>query len=164
MKVDHLPPRARVFVDTNVFLYHLADASTDCTRLLELVEQRIVAGFTSLLVLEEVAFRRLVAEAVARYGWSLATAVRHLRRQPEAVKALTSPWQEVSALASLFTVIEPALADLLKSREVQESYGLFGSDAINASLMRKADIKYIATADRDFERLDFATRIEIAVP
>lgn len=44
---------------------------------------------------------------------------------------------------------------------MQQKYGIFGSDAINAVLIDKANIHYVATSDRDFDRLDFAHRIEV---
>lgn len=161
MKIDQLPPRARVFLDATVFLYHLADASPGCTRLLELVEQKKATGFTSLLVLEEVLFRRLVGEAVSSFGWSLRAAVGNMRLHPELVKGLLAPWQDVAVLSSLVIVIEAGLTDFLKGHHMQQKYGIFGSDAINAVLIDKANIHYVATGDRDFDRLDFAHRIEV---
>jgi predicted nucleic acid-binding protein len=161
MRIDQVPPRARVFVDANVFLYHLADASPGCSSALEQVERKQLVGFTSLLVLEEVLFRRLVAEAVIGFGWGLRGAVNNLRLHPEVVKKLVAPWQEVRAFSSLVAVIEPRLSDLLGSQDIQERYGIFGSDAISAFLMKRANIAYVATADQDFDRLDFAQRIEV---
>lgn len=161
IKIDQLPGRTRVFLDANVFLYHLVDASPGCSRVLALVENQALRGFTSLPVLEEVLFRRLVRAAVIQFGWSWRGAVENLRLHPELAKKLLSPWQEVKALSSLLTVIEPTLSDLFRSQEIQESYGLFGNDALTAVLIARAGIEYIATTDRDFDRLDFAQRVEV---
>jgi predicted nucleic acid-binding protein len=54
MTLAEIPDGAAVFIDANVFVYHFAGASPQCTRLLARCETNEVRGATSALVLAEV--------------------------------------------------------------------------------------------------------------
>ena len=44
--------------------------------------------------------------------------------------------------------------------EYSEKYGLFGNNALTLSLMRRFNLKYIATADRDFGNIEWLSLVE----
>ena len=63
-------------------------------------------------------------------------------------------------LFSIFDLIKPKSGDLWKSLEYSEKYGLFGNEALTLSLMRRFNLKYIATADRDFGNIEWLSLVE----
>ncbi|MBI4551234.1 MAG: type II toxin-antitoxin system VapC family toxin [Candidatus Latescibacteria bacterium] len=49
------------------------------------------------------------------------------------------------------------LQDILRSERERQNDGLLTNDSINLALMRRLQVKYIATCDRDFDRVDGVT-------
>ena len=56
----------RMFIDTNIFIYHFGGRSVQCKAFLERCARRELLGYTSTPVLAEVLHRRMVAEAIAK--------------------------------------------------------------------------------------------------
>jgi len=150
-----------IFVDANVILYHLFGESGDATDLLLLGENKRLRLVTSLRIVDEVIFKCLLW--VARTKLALRTKTYNkLKKDKELVKKVTGALSELNLrkLFSIFDVIEPRSGDLWKSLEYSEKYGLFGNDALTLFLMRRFNLKYIATADRDFGNIEWLILVE----
>jgi predicted nucleic acid-binding protein len=52
--IEEIPARSRVFIDSNIFIYHFLDLSEDCSNLLERAERREIRAYASTVVLGEV--------------------------------------------------------------------------------------------------------------
>jgi predicted nucleic acid-binding protein len=66
MTLDQVPAGARVFVDSNIFVYHFQPHPSFgpmCHRLLERIERQDVEGCTSTNLLGELAHRLMVIES-----------------------------------------------------------------------------------------------------
>ena len=75
----------RMFIDTNIFIYHFGGRSVQCKAFLERCARRELLGYTSTPVLAEVLHRRMVAEAIAKGLVTARTAVRKFGETPELV-------------------------------------------------------------------------------
>jgi predicted nucleic acid-binding protein len=89
---------ASFFVDANIFIFHfqphaLTLSGLSCTDLLKRVEPQELSGYTSTLVLGEVAHRLMTLEASARFGWP-AKIVDRLKQNPATVQRLVHFRQE----------------------------------------------------------------------
>ena len=139
-----------VFVDANVILYHLGGLSDDATSLLEMGEKRRIRLITSLRVMDEVFFKYTLASTAKRYGWR-SRVLERLRKDKEKAEEIADDMELLKELFDLFDVVEPTRSDLLKVIDVQREYGLIGNDALTVALMRRLNLRYIATSDSDFQ-------------
>jgi predicted nucleic acid-binding protein len=153
--LDIIPPRSKIFIDSNILIYHFLDLSESCSILLERVEHGEVQAYISTVVQAEVLHRLMISEAVDKFGIKPNQAVRYLKEHPRAIASLN--------------ICEIALADILefnievicmgreaiiKSQNLRKYYGLMTNDSLNLYAMKKEGLRIIATNDRDFERVD----------
>jgi predicted nucleic acid-binding protein len=92
MILDQIPARAAVFVDANILVYHFQPHPTFgpmCNRLVERIELQVIEGFTSALLLAEVAHRLMVIEAGTLPGWAGGKVLNRLKQQRQVVQQLT---------------------------------------------------------------------------
>lgn len=148
-----------IFIDANVILYHLSDVSDDATYLLEIGEKGLVSLVTSLRVMDEVFFKYILAVAAKKYGWS-SKVLEKLRKDKEKAKEIADDLGLLKELFENFEVIEPTKSDFLKTIDIQKKWGLIGNDALTIVLMKRHNLRYIATADSDFQAVSWSHIIE----
>jgi predicted nucleic acid-binding protein len=154
MQLDGVPDRRRIFLDATVCIYHFAGASAQCTRLLERCERGGVAGVTGAHVLAEVAHRLMAIEAVRRGLVSPGTVATKLRAKPEVVRQLSLYQTNLDLLCAIGLEILPLDGETIAgSAAPRREHGLLVNDSLTIALMRQAQIKAIATSDRDFLRV-----------
>jgi predicted nucleic acid-binding protein len=81
---------ASFFVDANIFVFYFQPHvlfGSSCTDLLRRIELRELSGYTSTLVLGEVAHRLMTLEASTRFGWPTKI-VDRLKQNPATVQRL----------------------------------------------------------------------------
>jgi len=155
MRIDQISDNSTVYLDANIFLYHYEDISPDCSSLLERVERGKIRAVTSTRVLDEVLHRRLIAEAVSLYGWSIKQVVNRLKRNPEKLKKISKHWEDIEELLKIgIEVFTFSLEDLLMARKIQSQFGLLVCDSLTVYLMEKHRIRVLATRDEDFIRVE----------
>ena len=86
--MKEIPGGTKIFVDSNILIYHFLGVSEACTDFLERVRIGDVEGYTSTIVLAEVLHRLMIAEAVEKYGVKPKKAVRLLKENPEIIPVL----------------------------------------------------------------------------
>ena len=152
--LDRLPAGTSLWIDTNIFLYHLFDTHPSCTRLFGRVRRRELRGFTSATVLSEVLHKLMLAEVGERSPVMPAGALRTLRRHPEIIATLTKGPELLRQLPTWHVQIIPvrwhhvqAAADLARRHH------LMTTDAIIVATMRAVGLTAIATNDTDFLRV-----------
>ncbi len=79
-----------VFVDANIFLAEILeeDSADECMDFLQRIAFGRLNGSTSLIVLNEVFHRTLIADAIATYKIKGELAVNYLKRKPDKLKKL----------------------------------------------------------------------------
>jgi predicted nucleic acid-binding protein len=150
-----------VFLDANVLVYHFAAHpvhGTACTQLAQRIENGDVAGFASTAVLSEQAYRLMMFEAAARFGWP-SKVVDHLKQNPAAVGQLSRFRQavaEVPRLGIKVLVIPEPLVEAAAA--VSQQTGLLSNDALIVAVMRANSLTRLASHDADFDRVPGLTR------
>jgi predicted nucleic acid-binding protein len=143
-----------VFIDANIFIYHLTGRSQACRVLLERCEVGEVRGITGVHVLLEVLHRLMMLEAVQRGLVSPGNVARKLKERPEVVKALGEYARHVGPIPHMGISVLPVDSGLVwASREVRRQAGLLVYDSISVAMMDGHGIKAIATEDQDFLRV-----------
>ncbi|WP_297445257.1 type II toxin-antitoxin system VapC family toxin [Desulfurobacterium sp.] len=87
---------------------------------------------------------------------------KKLKKRPEIVKELMEDLEKVVAFFhSLNIEIIPVDSRLLfQSLDITKEYGLFGNDTITVLVMRRRNMKYILSSDKDFDGVGWIKRID----
>ncbi len=132
--------------------------SESCLEILQKVEDGILSGYTSVLVIAEVLHRLMIIEASTKLGIPSKNILQHLKANPEKLTNLTQHIISYELIKKMGIKILPVdTKDISLSIDLKMRYKLFTNDAINLSVMRNNGILLIATNDPDFERVDFIT-------
>ena len=92
----------RLFLDANPLVYHFGshpDWGAASTQLIERIENRELAAYTSTHVLSEVAHHLMTLEAAALFSWT-SRVVQHLKQQPANLQQLVAFRQAVDKSTS----------------------------------------------------------------
>lgn len=153
--LDEVPAGVRVFVDAAVFIYHFGGESAQCRRFLNRCARGEVVGLTSVIVFLEATHRLMMTEAVRRGYATEGGVVRKLGRRPDAIQCLHEYREQVECIPRWGIQVLPVdLGRCLRAADIRAGHGLFTNDSIIVATMRDAGVTAIATADRDFERVD----------
>jgi predicted nucleic acid-binding protein len=153
--LEEVPAGCRIFLDAGVFIYHFHRASAQCRVLLERCERGEVRGVTSVIAVLEATHRLMMAEAVRAGHVTPGGVARKLRERPEVVRSLTEYRRQVESIPHWGVQVLPVdLGRCFRAADERAAHGLFTNDSIIAATMRDAGVTAIATADRDFERVD----------
>lgn len=154
MRIDDVPAGIDGFIDSTIFIYHFTGVSEDCRTFLERCERGEIHGITSVIVLAEVAHRLMTIEAVARGLVSAGGVVRKLREKPALVRKLSAYQEQVARIPLMGIEIVPFdLRLLLASAALRTALGLLVNDSLVVAAAIDAEVKAIASADRDLRRV-----------
>jgi len=147
-----------IFIDANIFLHTILGTgkeSASCTRFLEKADAGIFPSATSVIVLNEVLHRLLIASVVSSRGIGPDSAVHHMKSHPEQVRDAGTVWEVMEDIRSIRPMkiygISPATFE--RSLAIMQEWGLLGNDALHVACMEEHSIGTIATYDRDFSRV-----------
>lgn len=159
---DNIPAGLAVFLDANCLVY---DATFDptygpaCKRLLERIENKDLAGYTSAAVLAETAHRVMTLEVVNRLRRSLTGMANWLRRHPSEVQQCKSHRQAIDALAAIpLTILPVNGAQVSRAADLSIQLGLLTNDALIVTVMQDKGLDSLASLDTDFDRVPGITR------
>jgi predicted nucleic acid-binding protein len=162
MTLDQVPAGARVFVDSNILVYHFQphpSFGAMCHQLLERIERQDIEGYTSTNLLGELAHRLMVIEAGALPGWGGGKVLNHLKQQPGVVKLLTHFQTAVeSVLQSKIQVLTIPPVLVSTAAALSRQHGLLTTDAGILALMQAQGLTHLASHDAHFDGLPGITR------
>jgi len=153
-----LPEGKPVFIDANIFLNAIlasANESAPCVRFLEDIDNGTIHGATSILVLNEVLHRLLIASVVSDCGISPESAVHFLKTNPAHVSHAAKVWDLMDDIRNIRTLKVHGISEVTFTRSlaIMQESGLLSNDALHVASMEEQSIDTIATYDRDFERV-----------
>jgi hypothetical protein len=124
MTLAEIPGGSLVFIDANVFIYHFAAQSEECSTFLSQVETGYVRGTTGRTILLEVARRLMVLEAIEQGLGVGANPAQRLARRSDVVRGLSRYY------FSMFKIPQMGVGELLipqdyltRSQEYRQAYG-----------------------------------------
>lgn len=154
VNIKSLPAATPCLVDANIFIYHLADLSDECTEFIERVGRYEVQAFVTTTIIAEILHRRMMAEALAKKFITPAQPLKKLKANPSLITGLSDYIQEVEKLLRLpFHVIEVTTVDILASHALRLAHGLFVNDSISLACALRFGISDVITHDADFGRV-----------
>ena len=166
MTLRNVPSRTKIFLDTNVLVFHFTRAhplSEDCTGLLQRIASRELVGITSAIVVAELLHRMMVVEAVERKGFQTSReTVEYLQATPDFVKTLQKHHGIPSALARMRIDIKLVdHIDLHTSKRFRQEHGFMTNDSLVLAVMKRYRIDDLATNDPDFQQV---SQIQVWTP
>jgi predicted nucleic acid-binding protein len=167
---------AAVFIDANIFLYHYAGISEDCTEFLGRCASGELKGTTAAHLVAEVLHRAMIMEAMAKNlapksnvkGRAFAAevdprakpgapsaVVAKLKADPGIVRRLSDHAAAGAAIMDMGVDVIPLTAEILRaSGWVRSQSGLLVNDSLTVATMRACGITALATNDEDFARIE----------
>ncbi|MGA2585599.1 MAG: type II toxin-antitoxin system VapC family toxin [Candidatus Aminicenantales bacterium] len=167
---------AAVFIDANIFLYHYAGISEDCTEFLGRCASGELKGTTAAHLVAEVLHRAMIMEAMAKNlapksnakGRAFAAevdprakpgapsaVVAKLKADPGIVRRLSDHAAAGAAIMDMGVDVIPLTAEILRaSGWVRSQSGLLVNDSLTVATMRACGTTALATNDEDFARID----------
>jgi predicted nucleic acid-binding protein len=153
--LEEVPDGIRIFVDTNILIYHLLDDDlygASCRAFLQRVEARSVTAFTSPIVAAETLFVYLRAWIITNKNIAPKGVLRYLKRHRAVVQEVD--FQKPHALLALFRVLPLSRAVLQTSYDLMLHSHLLPADAVDAALMQRHHLSALATRDDDFDHIE----------
>lgn len=161
MFLSEIADNSSVFIDSNIFIYHLSKFekfADSCLDFLQKVEDGKLSGYTSALVLAEVLHRLMIIEASNKLNLPPKNIFNYLKANPEKIALLTDHLASYDLIERMGITILPVNArDIEHNNSIKMEYRLFTADATNLSVMKNNGLTLLASNDSDFERVDFIT-------
>lgn len=153
--LDRLPRGAHVFLDANIFLYHVLEGRPSCAALFRRAQAKEIHAITSAIVLAEVAHRLMLAEIVQRCSLASSRGARNLlRRRPEHVALCTATNHFLHQVRRLGVRVLPlGWRELAMVPDLSRRYRLLTNDALIVATMTRYRLTHLASNDADFERV-----------
>jgi len=151
----------KILVDSNAFIYFLTGQSP----LVKEFFRACLGGKLQLLItariLDEVLFKMCLLLAKKRYGFAKDTLIK-LKKNPHLIVDLSKDCQEIIEMCNSFkfTVFDFTFKNLQKLPNIMADYSLIGNDALIVGLMQKMNLKYLLSADKDFDIVPWIERID----
>ena len=162
MTFSEIASDARLYIDANIFVYHFAEASDECTSLILRCGQGGIRAFTGTHVLLEVAHRVMMTEAVDKGLVTPGNVPRKLKRRPELASQLNVHSDAIRFILNMgIETLQVDSGILETSANLRSQTGFLVNDSVSLAMMRRESIPAIATNDRDFQRVE---RLEVHLP
>ncbi|MEM3166807.1 MAG: PIN domain-containing protein [Candidatus Methanomethylicia archaeon] len=152
----------KIFIDSSIFLKLMLDEAeaTKAQDILENVEYSKVLGYVTPLILEEVIFKLIFAEASSKLNttniWKIRSELKENKAlKMECIKVARKCMEYIDHLSMRGLRIEGVFFnDWIKSIEYIEKYGLLPADALHLAVAKRLEVNAIATFDEDFKVID----------
>ncbi len=152
-----LPSGTKVYIDANIFLFSAFNHPQfghPCRDFLTRIEEE-GTGYVSDLTLNEVFHKLMIAEVSKILRVKPSDALSRIKWEPEVISRLEVLWEEMELIENSGINMLPPQKLFPDFVDISRKFNLTATDAMIVGIMKKNDIKDIATNDRDFERVDF---------
>ena len=155
-KLSQLPDNTMIFIDANIFLSEILEEKNvidECIKFLDRTRNREITPCVSIIVLNEVFHRTLIADCIKTYNISSKNVLNFLKTNPNKLKTLKKAWKATSEIKGYVEVLTLSNKTFDNALKTSKKYGLLSNDAMHVEVMKAHEIKNIATNDSNFERV-----------
>ena len=155
MLISVFPDDERMFCDSNILTYAFVgtdESKTVCYDLLNRCADQKIKLYTSPIQASNTIHRAMTNELVSELGIEPRKATNYLKQHPETIKQLrwykTIPGQLSQARIQMLDV---TYREIHNSKQYRDNYGLMTGDSLIVALMRRHNIRHLASNDEDFK-------------
>jgi len=157
-----IPKGERVFIDANIFHLYFRGPEPikkQCREFIKRITNREILGYTSVLVLDEFIYKMLLKLIEVDYRENPIEVLRRekfdvVKKYSELVSSLLG---EILSIRNL-KILPVTREDILLASIILCRVGLLPRDAVHLAIMRKNDIRALASIDSDFDVVKEITR------
>ena len=151
----------KILVDSNAFIYFLTGQSLLVKEFFQASVEGRLKLLTTVRILDEVIFKTCILLAKMRYGFYKKT-LNKLKKNPHLIAELSEDCRKIIDMCQAFNfvVFDLSFRDLEKLPNIMQNYGLVGNDALTVGIMQKMNLKYLLSADKDFDAVPWIKRID----
>lgn len=159
MSLSRVPKGTNVYIDASIFLFvalkqkHLQESKDFLKR----INKKEMNGFVSIVVLDEVLFKLIQAEASVKFNMPLSSTVQFLKMNPDKIHELTKCWDALNKILSLNITVLDVPGDFRLVMNTCREHKLLTRDALHVTVVKTHGIAHIATGDSDFKRVSGIT-------
>ena len=158
MRLVDVPPGSTLFLDTNIFIYHLTGTYATCAIVLDRARRREVRLVTSASIVQEAHHRLMIGEAAQRFERHGRPLADWLKRHPELIRTLTQKARLAELLRACHIRVLPITHRLIReAHRLTDDLGLLTTDALLIATMRAHGLTHLVSNDRDFLRVSGLT-------
>jgi predicted nucleic acid-binding protein len=150
-----MPSGTRVFLDTNVFVFHYRGKSASCTALINRIAHGDVIGYVNTQVLSDLLHKLMLAEAAAKKfcGFGASDLKHWLSANRALAVQLTDYQTRFEDTLDLGIKVMRITKNILVDTKIERAaYGLMTGDSLHLGNMNRHTpaVRHIATHDGDF--------------
>lgn len=151
-----------VFIDANIFLHHAFDTNAVSIDFLKKVESSQLRAYTSALIMEEVTFKLVMQSASNLLAKITVQGLKTILKDMENRKKVMAPVEAyreyINRLLDMgLVVLDLKDEDMVVALHKARIFGLLTADAAHLAVMERKGIVNLASADGDFEVVDYIT-------
>ncbi len=162
MRLSEIETGSRVFVNSDIFIYHFTGAGNECSDFLERCEHGKLHATTTVSVILDVLHCLMMVEAVKKKLVKPPNVAQKLNDSPRTLKLLNEYSVNTEKIQDMGVAVTPLTFDsITNSHMVRLTSGLTINDSLIVAGMKQDRIRLLATGDRSFEPV---TEIEICTP
>ena len=151
LNLKDIQAKSKVFIDSNIFIYHFTGASEQCSEFLKRCENNELRGYTSINTLFEVMHRLMMVEVVTKKLLEPPNLVKKLQKKPHLVKKLEDYFIYTTKISAMgIDILSIDYNAFLGSQDFRRDHGLLVNDSLIISSMKQNKIKKLATNDEAF--------------
>lgn len=156
-----IPAGTLVFIDSNIFHLYLRGPETIrevCTSFLERIERGEIKGITSVLVLDELAYKLLLRRIEELYEDNPLQVLKNRREAIIEAASYVRKGLEITLGIENLRILSVNYSHLEYFTEFMEKYSLLPRDALHLAVMMDTNCTNIASADKDFDSISIISR------
>lgn len=153
-----LPSSAKVFIDSNVFVYHLSSDPVygiSGKELLKRIENNDLYGYTSTTVVTEVTFAYIRLWLIKERGIEPKKVLQYLKKAPQILSEIDL--EIIQKLFTIVTIFGVTRRDIKGAFKYISQFHLLPNDAVNLAVMERRGLTHIVTQDKDYEKVGVIT-------
>ena len=151
LNLKDIKAKSKIFVDSNIFIYHFTGTSEHCSAFLRRCEDKEVKAYTSINTLLEVMHRLMMVEVVRKKLLKPPNLVKKLQKKPHLIKELNDYFIYTTKISEMGIDILPLDYNaFLGSQDFRRANGLLVNDSLIISCMKQNKIKKLASNDEAF--------------
>ncbi len=155
--MTRIPAGTKLFVDTNIFLYSISSHPVHgpwCDALFLRIARGELEGYISVIVLNELLHKLLIAEIAQKYNIPPEQVAPLLKAKRNSYSGLQSFEVIDDVMLNYNLSILPVNVESFKlTCHLMQEHVILSNDAWHLSLMQQSGITNLVTNDKDFDRI-----------